>query len=55
MWHVRGDRRGAKRASVRKTEGNKTFGNSKRRELENTKMLLEDTGWESGLGWSVSV
>jgi len=28
MWHVRGDRIGAKTASVTKTEGNKTFGNS---------------------------
>jgi hypothetical protein len=50
-WHVArmGEKRGAKRSLVRRSEGRRPLGRPRRRCEGNIKMDLQDVGWERGL------
>jgi hypothetical protein len=49
-----GERKVAHRISVRKPEGNRPLGRSRRRLVDNIKMNLQEMGWGHGPDWSGS-
>jgi hypothetical protein len=56
VWHAARmrEKRDAYRILVRRPEGRRPLGRSRRRWEDNIKMYLQEVGWEDGLHWAGS-